>query len=257
MCPRTTSHPPEAPSMSSRPSATSRSLCSGSPSEPSRQRSAATRAPARAPRTGSAGRRRSSVRSSRRHGSVARPLRSLARPAAAPRPPTALSSPRACPAGRRGWSAGSRKYCTVYSDWLASAPTRGRSQEQRKGRHTSLSDMAVARADADASPPVLSLRGMTKAFGGTRAVSRRQPRPAPGRDPGAARPERRRQVDPDQDARRASTRRRRQHAPRRRRLRSPRRAAASPSSIRTSACRVDDRRREHRHRPGLSPPRSA
>ena len=34
-----------------------------------------------------------------------------------------------------------------------------------------MSDLAVARADADASPPVLSLHGMTKAFGGTRAVS--------------------------------------------------------------------------------------
>ena len=203
--PRTTSHPPEAPSMSSRPSATSRSLCSGSPSEPSCQRSG--RDPRRPPGlrpTGSAGRPRSSARSSRaarlRRAAVpsSRPTGGRPRAFRLPLVATRLAQPARRPRPPVGES-----IARIYSDWLAwPQPTAIHKSCGRGGK--SLSDIADSRPNAEADA-VASRSGAARDDEGLRRNSRRRcrkPRRLPRRNPRATRPERGRQVDAHQDARR-------------------------------------------------------
>ena len=102
-----------------------------------------------------------------------------------------------------------------------------------------LSPATRAAVEAFQAAPVLSLRGMTKAFGGTLAVSDVDLDLAPRRDPRAARPERRRQVDADQDARR--------------RLRS--RTPARCCSTARPTIRRTDRHGHRLHPPGSRPDR--
>ncbi len=107
-----------------------------------------------------------------------------------------------------------------------------------------------------AADKLIEFKSITKEFGGTRALSDVSLDLRQGRDPRAARRERRRQVDADQDACRHLPAGWRQHPVSRRAL-SPSPAAAEPAPARrlhppgSRPDRMDDRRRECRPRPGI------
>ena len=116
---------------------------------------------------------------------------------------------------------------------LAEDGAGGRADPRGLGRH----GLAPAAAAVSAGPaaPLVEMRGISKTFGGVHAVERRQRRSGGRRGAGAARPQRRRQVDADQDPLRRARRRRGRDPPRRaRRSRSARRATRRRSGSRRS-----------------------
>ena len=112
-----------------------------------------------------------------------------------------------------------------------------------------------------ASDASLRFQDVVKTFGGTRAVKGVSFVVARRRDRGAARRERRRQVDADQDPRRHLPGGRGRDPARRRALRARRLGGGQAADLLhppgPRAGRVDDGGRERRARPGLSPPQRA
>ena len=240
MWPRRTSQPPPAPSTSSLPLSTRRSLCSGSPSEPSCQlpgldpRRAPGRVRAEAPGALGPGHEGPRGPAQARGGAVP-PARLAGRAPVPPTPSTPSPRSRVPPRPLRGRSA---KVLQDLFRLASMAPADSRPQELRQGRkvfvgHRRLASECGSRRRASRSGAARDDQALRRHA----RRRRRRPRPAPRRDPGAARRERRRQVDPDQDAGRRPCARRRADGARRRALsiRAARAQRRSPSSIRISA----------------------